>query len=83
MAVNDGFEGHFIPMIFQQQKIAGSVITGMKNMNDMMQLVAGNVEAMMDKEEWTTQHMKMDKVNEGMDLLKNRKNKGYRVVLEW
>lgn len=77
------FEAAFIPMIFQQQKIAGSIISGMKNFKRMLDLVAVNLDKVEDSDDWKTEHMKMEKVNEAMTMLQNRNNKGYRFVLEW
>lgn len=77
------FSYNYIPLIFQNQRIVGSVVTGSKRMADMFELIGKNIDKVMDGDIWKTQHMKMEQVNEAMEMLKNRKNKGYRIVLNW
>lgn len=80
---DQAFEYDFIPLIFMQQRVCGSVVTGTKRMREMLELVSENLESMIDGDMWKTENLKMERVNEAMDLLMKRKNKGYRYVLEW
>lgn len=77
------FSYNFSSLIFQQKKIVGTVITGTRRMKDMLDLVAKNVDFMKDTDSWKTEHVPISQINEVMDKLVNRKNKGYRYVLEW
>lgn len=82
-ASQQNFSYNFSSLIFQQQKIAGSVITGTRRMNDMLELVARNLNFMRDTGPWKTEHVPISRVNEAMEDLMNRSNKGYRYVLKW
>lgn len=82
-ASEQAFAYDYIPLVFCQQKIVGTVVTGSRRMKDMLHLVEHNLDFMLDKGHWKTEHVKIDKINEAMDNLLNRKNKGYRYVLEW
>lgn len=82
-AQDQSFSYNFIPLIFQQKKIAGTVVTGTKRMKDMLDLVSRNLEFMKDSDIWKTEHVPISQVNEAMEKLANRTNKGYRYVLEW
>lgn len=82
-AANQSFEYNWIPLIFTQRKIVGSVVTGSKRMAEMLDLTAKNLEFMNSNEHWKTQTMPMSQVNEAMDQLQKRTNNGYRIVLDW
>lgn len=82
-AKDNQFEFEYIPLIFMQQRICGSVVTGSRRMKEMMQLVSENLDKMLDSEVWKAETVKMSEINVMMDKLINRKNKGYRYVLEW
>lgn len=82
-ATDQLFSYEYLPLIFQQKKIAGSIVTGSKRMKEMLDLARQNLDFMKDADIWKTQHVPMDQINEAMDSLKNRTNKGYRLILEW
>lgn len=74
----------WIPLIFGQQAIAGTAVTGSRNINDMMALCENNVEWVMKGEDvFNAEIVPMTEINEAMDRLLNRQNKGYRYVLKW
>jgi D-arabinose 1-dehydrogenase-like Zn-dependent alcohol dehydrogenase len=74
----------FIPLIFTQKKIAGSIVTGTQRVKHMLELTANNLEAFHDPSEWHTETVSFDKVNEVMDQLAQGKNdKTYRYLLKW
>ncbi|PXF46046.1 putative formaldehyde dehydrogenase AdhA [Gracilariopsis chorda] len=77
------YSGDWRNLIFCQRKLVGSGSCGTKRLDDMMELVAANMDFMKDIDGWKTEHLPMSKVNEAMDLLQNRKNAAYRYVLEW
>lgn len=83
VASDQSFKSEFVPLIFQQQKIAGSIVTGSKRTREMLELIGRNIDTILDGDLWKTEPVEMAKVNEAMDNLKNRKNKGYRYVLVW
>lgn len=77
------FSYSFVPLIFQQKSIVGTVVTGTRRMKEMLDLVSQNLDFMKSKGGWDTEHVPMSKVNDAMEMLSNRQNKGYRYVLEW
>ncbi|CAN8062099.1 unnamed protein product [Agarophyton chilense] len=77
------YSGDLGDLIFQQKKIAGSVVTGTRRFREMMQLVEANMKFMKDTEIWKTEHWRMTRVNEAMDEIENGTNRGYRFVLHW
>ncbi len=81
---DQSFKHDWIPLIFQNQKICGTVVTGSGRMKELFKLVSDNIE-LVEKWEgfWTTEHYKMQDVNIAMERLKNRENKGYRILLKW
>jgi hypothetical protein len=46
-------------------------------------MAADNWDLLQDTDDWKIEVVPFDKVNEAMNSLKDRKNKGYRYVLEW
>lgn len=83
-ATNQTFQFDYIPLIFTQKKIAGSIVTGSDNMTRMLQLAKDQLDVYKDKEEWTTEVVPFEKVNEAMDKLKDGKNgNAYRYLLKW
>lgn len=82
-AADQSLNYDLIPLIFQQKTIAGSIVTGTRRMKDMLELVSRNLDFMKDTEHWKTEHLAMSQVNEAMENLSQRTNKGYRYVLEW
>mmetsp|Transcript_7699 Transcript_7699/g.10503 ORF Transcript_7699/g.10503 Transcript_7699/m.10503 type:complete len:368 (-) Transcript_7699:344-1447(-) len=79
------FKYDYIPLIFTQKKIAGSIVTGTRRMNRMLELAEDEMDTFAkDQEDWRTEIVKFDQVNETMDKLKDEKNdKTYRYILEW
>lgn len=77
------FKYEFIPLIFQQKKIAGTTVSGTKRTKEMLDLVSRNLDFMQDVDVWKTEHVPISQINDAMDKLENRANKGYRYVLEW
>ena len=82
---NQSFSYEFIPLIFSEKKIAGSIVTGMKRMRDMLELVATNIETLgADPNDWGTKTVPFTQINETMDELQHGKNKtNWRYILEW
>jgi D-arabinose 1-dehydrogenase-like Zn-dependent alcohol dehydrogenase len=60
------FTFDYIPLIFTQKKIAGSIVTGTQCMKHMLEVTASNLEAFHDPSEWHTETVSFDKVNEVM-----------------
>ena len=84
MAAKDqNFSSAFLPLVFQSHRIAGSCVTGSYRMKEMLDLVTANIDFMKDTDMWKTEHVPIADINEAMDNLLSRKNKGYRYVLEW
>lgn len=78
------FEYDMKMLIFTARKISGSVVTGSKRLHDMLDLCSNNLDFMEgDSPEGQTQDMPMAKVNEAMEMLENKTNKGYRIILKW
>lgn len=82
-AKDSEFTYGFLPLIFQQKRIAGTVVTGSRRLKEMLDLVSQNLDFMKDSGAWKTEHVPISDVNNVMDMLANRQNKGYRYVLEW
>lgn len=84
-SVNDqSFKYDWIPLIFQNQKICGTIVTGSARMKELFQLVSENIELVKKWEGfWSTEHYKMENINIAMDRLKKRQNKGYRILMKW
>jgi D-arabinose 1-dehydrogenase-like Zn-dependent alcohol dehydrogenase len=83
MATDMSFSYDYIPLIFTQKKVVGSIVTGTARLAEMLELVMRNMDFMKDSPDWKIEHIPMDKVNDAMDALQNRTNKGYRIVLTW
>eukprot|EP00542_Grammatophora_oceanica_P006142 CAMPEP_0194063832 /NCGR_PEP_ID=MMETSP0009_2-20130614/81355_1 /TAXON_ID=210454 /ORGANISM="Grammatophora oceanica, Strain CCMP 410" /LENGTH=366 /DNA_ID=CAMNT_0038716099 /DNA_START=260 /DNA_END=1357 /DNA_ORIENTATION=- len=79
------FTYQYIPLIFTQKKIAGSIVTGTRRMKRMMELTLNEVNKFKnDPEEWNAKIVKFDKINEIMDELQEGKNTtNYRYIFEW
>jgi D-arabinose 1-dehydrogenase-like Zn-dependent alcohol dehydrogenase len=77
------FTYNWIPLVFNQRTIAGSVVTGSVRTNSLLAMAADNWDLLQDTDDWKIEVVPFDKVNEAMNNLKDRKNKGYRYVLEW
>ena len=79
------FQFAYIPLIFTQKKIAGSIITGTRRMNRMMELVSNEKDKyMVDPEDWKAKVVPFSTVNEVMDDLSNGRNtSNYRYLLKW
>ena len=79
------FKFSYIPLIFTQKKIAGSIVTGTRRMKQMLQLTLDDIEHYgNDPEEWKAEVVPFEMVNKIIDDLKEGRNKNnYRYVLEW
>jgi uncharacterized zinc-type alcohol dehydrogenase-like protein len=81
---DQNFSYAYIPLIFTQKKIAGSIVTGTKRVKQMLDLTANNQEFFEDPEEWKTEVVKFENINEVMELLSSGKNDStYRYLLKW
>ncbi len=67
----------YIPLIFTQKKIAGSIVSGSLRTNEMLG-VASHHGIRCEVEE-----IPFDQINEAMDILLAGKNKTFRMVLKW
>eukprot|EP00543_Licmophora_paradoxa_P007256 CAMPEP_0202443444 /NCGR_PEP_ID=MMETSP1360-20130828/2705_1 /ASSEMBLY_ACC=CAM_ASM_000848 /TAXON_ID=515479 /ORGANISM="Licmophora paradoxa, Strain CCMP2313" /LENGTH=366 /DNA_ID=CAMNT_0049059129 /DNA_START=1 /DNA_END=1104 /DNA_ORIENTATION=- len=85
LANDMAFTFSYIPLIFTQKKIAGSIVTGTTRMKRMLQLAADEHKIFEDDpEEWKTEIVSFDQVNEVMGKLQEGKNdKSYRYLLKW
>jgi len=85
LANNMDFKYAYIPLIFTQKKIAGSIVTGSRRMKRMLELTANEVDTYTkDPEDWVAKKVPFDEVNSVMDDLKNGRNAdNYRYILEW
>lgn len=79
------FNYSYIPLIFTQKKIAGSIVTGTRRMKRMLQMTTDELEKYGgDGEEWNAKVVPFDSVNEVMDDLENGRNtSNWRYVLTW
>lgn len=79
------FTFEYIPLIFTQKKIAGSIVTGTRRMKRMLQLTSDQLGTYgKDPEEWQAKVVPFDDVNKVMTELKEGKNQNnYRYVLKW
>lgn len=79
------FKFAYIPLIFTQKKIAGSIVTGTRRMKRMLQMMADELKDYeADPAEWNTKTVEFDQVNDVMDDLLNGRNKNnWRYVLKW
>lgn len=85
LASDMDFTYAYIPLIFTQKKIAGSIVTGTRRMKRMLQMVKDELDTYeKDPEEWHTEIVKFADINEVMDKLKDGQNKAtYRYILTW
>lgn len=83
-AANQNYTMPWIPQIFTQQSVTGSVVTGTKRLNDLMILAAENV-AFIEQglDSLGVEVIPFDQVNDAMHKLHTRQNKCFRYVLEW
>lgn len=78
------FSFDYIPLIFTEKKITGSIVAGSANMVRMLQLAKDEMKTYEDSEEWTTEVMAFEQVNEAMEKLSSGKNANtYRYLLKW
>ena len=85
-AADQSFSYNWMPLIFGQRKIAGSIVTGTERMRLMFQMVADNWESsrhLQDAEGWTVQVIPFSGVNDASEKLKTQSHSGYRYILEW
>ena len=79
------FKHSYIPLIFTQRKIAGSIVTGTRRMARMLQMTKDEINTYAnDSEEWNAKIVKFDQVNEIMDdLQQGRNTNSWRYVFTW
>mmetsp|Transcript_18355 Transcript_18355/g.22784 ORF Transcript_18355/g.22784 Transcript_18355/m.22784 type:complete len:371 (-) Transcript_18355:126-1238(-) len=84
-ANNMTFSFDYIPLIFTQKKIAGSIVTGTRRMARMLQLAADEPAVYeQDSEDWCTEVASFHDINEIMDKLQSQKTGNiYRYLLKW
>jgi uncharacterized zinc-type alcohol dehydrogenase-like protein len=71
------FSYDFIPLIFTQKKIAGSIVSGSLRTNDMLALAAYH------GIHCDVEVMSFEKINEAMERLLKGENQNFRIVLKW
>lgn len=71
------FECDYAGMIFTGKKIAGSIVSGTRNTNRLLQVAAAR------KVESEVEEMPFEKINDAIESLTNGKNKKFRYVLKW
>ncbi len=74
---SEEFTFGYIPLIFTQKKIAGSIVSGSLRTNEMLG-IADHHNIRCEVEE-----VPFDQINEAMDILLQGKNKTFRMVLKW
>ncbi len=67
----------YIPLIFTQKKIAGSIVSGSLRTNEMLGLASHH------GIKCEVEEVPFDKINEAMSTLSEGKNKTFRMVLKW
>ncbi len=67
----------YIPLIFTQKKIAGSIVCGSLRTNEMLGLASHH------GIRCETSEVPFDQINEAMDTLAKGENKTFRMVLKW
>lgn len=84
-ANDSSFTYGYIPLIFTQKKIAGSVVTGTRRMKRMLQMINDEIKTYAnDSDEWNAKIVKFDQINQVMDDLKNGRNvNNWRYVFAW
>lgn len=82
-STDSSFQYNWPPLIFQQKKIVGSVVTGTARTKLMLDLASQNQKVFANRPGWSTEVMPFEKLNEAMEALKNSKNAGFRILLKW
>ena len=79
------FTFSYIPLIFTEKKIAGSIVTGTRRMSRMLQMTKDELKTYAnDSSEWNAKIVKFDQINEVMDdLLHGRNTNNWRYVFTW
>lgn len=78
------FSYNWISLIFCQRSIIGSVVTGSKNMKELLKLAEKDVEFLMENDpNWDAVRVPFSDVNKAVSDLRQGKNKGYRTILTW
>ena len=71
VAASAGFSYNWIPLIFTQKKIQGSIVLGSARTNVMLELAHANKEFMLDDDAgWSTQEINFSQINEAMDQVR-------------
>mmetsp|Transcript_7794 Transcript_7794/g.11215 ORF Transcript_7794/g.11215 Transcript_7794/m.11215 type:complete len:118 (-) Transcript_7794:241-594(-) len=74
-AADMDFKFSWIPTIFTEKKIAGSVVTGTARLAQMMELAQDHLDVFgKDSDKWHTDTVKFEQINEYMAKLKEQKN---------
>jgi len=82
-AADQSFSYKWIPLIFTQKKIAGSIVTGSERSNSLFSTAAAHWDLMKESDDWKVEVVPFEEINEAMHKLKSRTNKGYRYILKW
>ncbi len=84
-ATDQDFTYSYIPLIFTEKKIAGSVVTGTLRAKKMLDIVADDPDTFVkEPSDWNVSVVPFAQINEMMDNLVSGKNtSNYRYVLEW
>mmetsp|Transcript_6291 Transcript_6291/g.9425 ORF Transcript_6291/g.9425 Transcript_6291/m.9425 type:complete len:102 (-) Transcript_6291:953-1258(-) len=84
-ASDQKFSFDFLPLIFTQKTICGSIVTGTYRLDKMYKLVADNLDFILadNPDMQQVEKVPFDQVNDVMKNLSSRTNKGYRYVLYW
>jgi hypothetical protein len=59
------------------------VVTGSVRTNSLLATAAAKWDFLQDTDDWSVEVVPFDMVNDAINNLRDRKNKGYRYVLEW
>jgi len=80
-ASDNTFTYNFGELVCGQKKIAGSIVTGTKRLNHLVNLASGLTA---DSDEWKTEVLPFSDVNETMELLKDGKTGStWRYIFQW
>ena len=79
------FKYDFLPLIFTQKKIVGSIVTGSARMKSMLDLVSANLDFMLrdNPDMHQVEKIPFHQVNDAINNLVTRNNKGFRYMLVW
>lgn len=84
-ATDNEFKWSYIPLIFTEKQIAGSIVTGTSRMKRMLQLTRDQLGTYgRDPEEWKAEVVPFSDMNKVMEQLQQGKNvNNYRYIFKW